>query len=159
MMLKKAMLMAFTKEESITLSLTIGQGDSETKWGYATVSKIGWWGPWGSISPNKFLNTTINRLICGVFTDGNNTQLGFNGNAKPTNSKIRIMRLDTNKSYDLAWYSGDSVYRVKTGHLFTESEVGKTINIKLTVLEGGKSRIFKENRPYNAAHFLARCAA
>lgn len=24
---------------------------------------------------------------------------------------------------------------------------------------GGKSRIFKENRPYNAARFLARCAA
>ena len=120
-----------------TLSLTVGTNDDGTPIGFTSANAEG---PFGSLSPNRFLNTGINRLY--TFSAWNSdvgnyyiTGLYFYSYSHPTTNSIRLKRMDTGAAITLRpYYNGNDGYRNNNSRFFTESDLGKTFNVQLTEL-------------------------
>lgn len=145
---KKLLLTLKNVDTSIeNLTITIGEPPSsssvEEHYGYTSTTSYGG-KPWGKLSPNKFLNTGINRLF--TFHDWNadrgkfwHTFLCFYSFSFPSNYSIRVKRLDTNASVDLKPYPNAASrmrgYRNTNSHFFSINDVGKVIKLQLKELK------------------------
>ena len=137
--------MAVPVQNAATLSLTVGEGEEvysgkDPTVGFTSATKDG--GPFGKLSPAKFLDTGINRLwtACSWGADKGyywTTFLCFYSYAHPTANSIELTRLDTGAKVTLKpYYGSNDGYRNNNSKFFTPADIGKTFSVRLRELGG-----------------------
>lgn len=140
MLNKAACLLSGNNLVSQVVTLTVGTGNEYYDYpvvGFESVTADG--GPFGSLSPARFLETNINRFYTIRWADASGrywrTLLNFTSFSHPTPNVIRATRLDTGVSVDLKpYYTDNDGYRNNSFQFITQNDIGKTIQIKLTEL-------------------------